>query len=34
MSDNEFKDKIYTPYIETWKIVKLLRFAGVGGFRM
>lgn len=34
MSDNELKDKIYTPYTEAWKIIKLLQFAGVGGFRM
>lgn len=34
MDDNTFKVKIYGPYSEAWKIVKLLRFAGVGGFRM
>ena len=34
MDDNTFKVKIYGPYSETWKIVKLLQFAGVGGFRM
>lgn len=33
MDDNTFKVKIYGPYSETWKIVKLLQFAGVGGFK-
>lgn len=33
MNSNEFKEKIYGPYSDTWKIVKLLQYAGDGGFK-
>lgn len=34
MDDKTFIDKIHTPYNKAWKIVKLLQFAGCGGFSM
>ena len=27
MDDNTFKEKIYSPYLETWKILKLIQYA-------
>lgn len=32
MKDETFREKVYGPYLETWKILKLLQFAGEGGF--
>lgn len=34
MTEGVFKEKIYGPYAETWKILKLLQYAGEGGFSM
>lgn len=34
MDENTFRDKIYGPYSETWKIIKILQFAGCGGFSL
>jgi len=34
MNNGEFKEKIYGPYGEVWKILKLLQFAGEGGFKL
>ena len=27
MTDNQFKEKIYGPYLEAWKIIKILQHA-------
>ena len=30
MNTEEFKEKIYAPYSEAWKIIKIIQFAGQG----
>lgn len=32
MKTEVFKQKIYGPYADCWKVLKLLQFAGEGGF--
>jgi len=33
MSTEDFKEKIYGPYGECWKILKILQHVGEGGFK-